>query len=158
MLTTLTSDVICRVAMGRKYSDRGECRGRLFMELSTEINELFTRVNIGDYIPWLSWVTRVNGLDAELDSLAKWFDEFLDMVVQDHIDSSKTGNVHMVDKDHQDFVDVLLSIQKENTTGFALERVGIKAIILVSNSYHLFFLMEKKKKKITGLLYIYTLT
>ncbi|XP_050382845.1 cytochrome P450 736A117-like [Argentina anserina] len=131
MLSTLTSDVICRVAMGRKYSDSGEGRGRMFMELSTEINELFARVNIGDYIPWLSWVSRINGLDAELDSLAKRFDEFLDLVVQDHIDSSnKTGGDHLADKVHQDFVDVLLSVQKENSTGFALERVGIKAIIL----------------------------
>lgn len=45
--------------------------GSMFMDLSAEINELFARVNIGDYIPWLAWVSLVNGLDAQLDSLAK---------------------------------------------------------------------------------------
>ncbi|KAM5585820.1 cytochrome P450 736A117-like [Rosa sericea] len=129
MFVRLTNDVICRVALGRKYSDRGEGRGRMFMELSGEFSELMARVNIGDYIPWLAWVSRFNGLDAKLDSLAKRFDEFLDMVVQEHMDSSK-GSKGDEDDGHKDLVDVLLSVQKENTDGLPIDRVSIKAIIL----------------------------
>ncbi|XP_062017024.1 cytochrome P450 736A117-like [Rosa rugosa] len=129
MFLRLTNDVICRVALGRKYSDRGEGRGRMFMGLSVEFTELMGRVNIGDYIPWLAWVSRVNGLDAKLDSLAKRFDEFLDMVVQEHMDSSK-GSEGDEDDGHKDLVDVLLSVQKENTVGLPIDRVSIKAIIL----------------------------
>ncbi|KAL6141241.1 hypothetical protein ACLB2K_059531 [Fragaria x ananassa] len=116
-------------ALGRKYSDRGEGRGRTFMELSGEFMELLARINIGDYIPWLAWYTRLNGLDAKLDSLAKRFDEFLDMVVQEHIDSSK-GSEGDEDAGQKDLVDILLSVQKEDTVGIPIDRVSIKAIIL----------------------------
>lgn len=47
--------------------DQGEGRGKMFM--------------VKDYIPWLSWFTRLNGLDAKLKNLAKGFDDFLDIVV-----------------------------------------------------------------------------
>lgn len=125
----LTNDVISRAALGRKYSDCEEDRGRMFAQLSIEFAELLGRVNIGDYIPWLSWVSRVSGLDAKLDSLAKRFDQFLDMVVQEHIDSSK-GSQRDEDDGQNDFVDVLLSVQKQNTV--PIDRVGIKGIVLVS--------------------------
>ncbi|XP_004308406.1 PREDICTED: cytochrome P450 71A8-like [Fragaria vesca subsp. vesca] len=116
---------------GRKYSDRAEGRGRMFMELSTELSQMFTRVNIGDYIPWLAWFTRVNGLDAKLDDLAKRVDGFMDMVIQEHMDKSNNGNDDDDDhEDEKDFVDVLLSIQKENALGYRIDRISIKAIIL----------------------------
>ncbi|XP_004308407.1 PREDICTED: cytochrome P450 71A25-like [Fragaria vesca subsp. vesca] len=130
MFTKLTNDVICRVALGRKYSDRAEGRGRMFMELSTELSQMFTRVNIGDYIPWLAWFTRVNGLDAKLDDLAKRVDGFMDMIIQEHMDKSNNGNDDDNHEDEKDFVDVLLSVQKENALGYPIDRVSIKAIIL----------------------------
>lgn len=34
----------------------------------------------------LLWLTRVNGLDAKLDKVAKQFDDFLDAVVQEYMD------------------------------------------------------------------------
>ncbi|KAK9938214.1 hypothetical protein M0R45_014967 [Rubus argutus] len=131
MFMKLTNDVICKVAMGRKYSDGREDGGKMFTKLSGDLTEIFTRVNIGDYIPWLAWFTRISGLDAQLDKLAKQADEFLEMVVQEHMDKSKSGNDGMNNnEDHKDFVDVLLAVQKENALGFPIDRVGIKAIIL----------------------------
>ncbi|XP_062000062.1 cytochrome P450 736A117-like [Rosa rugosa] len=133
MFLKLTNDVICRVAMGRKYSDCGEGRGRMFMELSVELTEFFTRFNIGDYIPWLAWFTRVNGFDAKLDDLAKRVDAFIDMVIQEHMDKSNNGNddgMNNDNEDEKDLVDVLLSVQKETAVGFPIDRVSIKAIIL----------------------------
>ncbi|KAL6124294.1 hypothetical protein ACLB2K_076808 [Fragaria x ananassa] len=118
---------------GRKYSDRAEGRGRMFMELSTDLSQMFTRVNIGDCIPWLAWFTRVNGLDAKLDDLAKRVDGFMDMVIQEHMDKSNNNGNDDDDDDHedeQDFVDVLLSIQKENALVYPIDRISIKAIIL----------------------------
>ncbi|PRQ24583.1 putative cytochrome P450 [Rosa chinensis] len=136
MFLTLTSDIVCRVALGRKYSDRGQ-GGRIFKELSVELSELMSRLNIGDYIPWLAWFSHVNGLDAKLDDLAKRFDDFLEMVVQEHMDCSKStlqghGHVHTNEDDQRDFVDVLLWLQKENADviAYPIDAVSIKAIIL----------------------------
>ena len=60
-------------------------------------------------------------------------DEFLDMVIQEHMDKSKSANDGMNENEDndKDFVDVLLAIQKENAIGVPIDRVGIKAVILV---------------------------
>ncbi|PRQ59259.1 putative indoleacetaldoxime dehydratase [Rosa chinensis] len=84
MFSTLTNDVSCRVALGRKYCVGED--GKIFQEILKEFMELMGRAYIGDYIPWLAWWSSVNGLNAKLDKMAKQFDDFLDRVVQEHID------------------------------------------------------------------------
>ncbi|XP_050370268.1 cytochrome P450 736A117-like [Argentina anserina] len=126
----LSNDIICRVAMGKRYGDLCADGGKTsFMQIAVELTDFFTRVNIGDYIPWLSWVTRLTGLDAELDDLVKRADAFLEIVLQEHIDKSDINGMKK-NEDEKDFVDILLSVQKENTRGVSLDRVGIKSTIL----------------------------
>lgn len=59
MVVTLTTDVICRIALGRKYC--GGEGGKMFKEILGEFMELLGRLVIGDYIPWLAWLSCVNG-------------------------------------------------------------------------------------------------
>ena len=128
----LTNDVICRVALGNKYGE-GE-GGREFKELLEELGELLGVISVGDYIPWLSWVNQVNGLDARAEKVAKQLDDFLEGVIEEHLNfERKEGHDHALN----DFVDVLLWIQKENVISFSIDRVGIKGVILVSNSLSL---------------------
>ena len=95
-------------------------------------------ISVGDYIPWLVWVNRVNGLDGRAEKLAKQLDNFLERVIEEHIDCEKNGShdhvVSLENDDQKDFVDVLLWIQKENVIGFPIDRVSIKAVILVSKT------------------------
>jgi cytochrome P450 len=136
VLAKLTNDVVCRVALGRKYGE-GE-GGRVFKELLGEFVELLGVISVGDYIPWLVWVNRVNGLDGRAEKLAKQLDNFLERVIEEHIDCEKSGShdhvVSLENDDQKDFVDVLLWIQKENVIGFPIDRVSIKAVILVSKT------------------------
>ncbi|XP_039069268.1 cytochrome P450 71A4-like [Hibiscus syriacus] len=56
--------------------------------LTVNLSELFpaiTNNNIGDYLPWLAWVSHVNGFNAKADKLAKELDEFLDRVIEEHM-------------------------------------------------------------------------
>ena len=130
----LTNDVVCRVILGKKYGE-GE-GGRKFKELLGEFVELLGVINIGDYIPWLSWVNRVNGLDARAEKVAKQLDDFLEGVIEEHLNfEKKEGHAHVLG----DFMDVLFWIQKENVIGFPIDRVSIKALILVSISLSLSF-------------------
>ena len=135
----LTNDVICRVALGRKYNG-GEGQMK-FKELLEEFLELLSVYSVGDYIPWLSWVSRVNGLDARMEKVAKQFDDFLEGVIEEHINCHNKGSDSHVasheNEDQKDFVDVLFWIQKENIIGFPIDRVSIKALILVSKSLSL---------------------
>ncbi|XP_059658926.1 cytochrome P450 736A117-like [Cornus florida] len=133
MIVSLTNDVVCRVALGRKYS-RISKSGRKFKDLLRDIGELMGEFNLGDYILWLAWLNQINGLNARVEKIAKELDEFLEGVIEDHIDSKKKesngGGSGDQDKKQQDFVDVLLEIQRENTDGFLLQRDSIKALIL----------------------------
>ena len=132
MFAKLTNDIICRVALGRKYGE-GE-GGRKFKELIGEVMELLGVNNMGDYILWLAWVNHVNGLDAKAERVAKQFDDFLEGVIEEHINHKKKGSDDhsLENEDQKDFVDVLLWVQKENMIGFPIDRVCIKALILVS--------------------------
>ncbi|KAJ8748047.1 hypothetical protein K2173_001010 [Erythroxylum novogranatense] len=127
IFSSVTNDIVCRVAMGRKYSGKDE--GRSFKELLGEFVELLGVVNVGDYIPWLKWLGRVSGLVRRLEKVAKEFDSFLDGVVEEHLGrDGRLGYVQSEEK--EDFVDVLLRIQEENTAGFPIDRTSVKAIIL----------------------------
>ncbi|KAG5404983.1 hypothetical protein IGI04_011102 [Brassica rapa subsp. trilocularis] len=57
----------------------------------------------------------------QLQKTGNDFDEFLEKVLDDHVDG---------DRDGTDFVDVLLTIQRDKSVGFQLDRLSIKAIIL----------------------------
>ena len=135
----LTNDVVCRVVLGRKFVE-GE-NGRKFRELLGEFAELLGVFSVGDYIPWLSWVSRINGLNARAEKVAKQFDDFLEGVIEEHINCHNKGSdghvVSQENEEQKDFVDVLLWIQKENIIGFPIDRVSIKALILVSKSLSL---------------------
>ncbi|KAI3454400.1 hypothetical protein Pfo_011063 [Paulownia fortunei] len=130
ILVLLTNDIVCRVALGRKYSIGEE--GKKFKMLLSEAVELLGTSCVGDYIPWLAWISRVSGLDAKVVKLAKEFDEFLESVVEEHR-SKKNGERARGDSRSEatgsDFVDILLEIQRENKDSSPIENDAIKAII-----------------------------
>ncbi|XP_021720180.1 cytochrome P450 71A25-like [Chenopodium quinoa] len=134
MFMTLTNDVICRVAFGRKYSDN-KGQDINFMKLLREFLELLGRFRVGDFIPCLAWTNWLDGSDAKVDKVVKEFDNFLEQVVKEHQHQdgqghSRKGEESKNDEMAKDFVDVLLDVQKEKKAGFAIDRDSIKALIL----------------------------
>ncbi|PQQ08177.1 cytochrome P450 71A24-like [Prunus yedoensis var. nudiflora] len=90
MFVTLSNDVVCRVALGKKYSGMSGGKGGI-------------------------------GFKELLGEASKQLDDFIDKVVQEHMDG---GSKSARDDDEQkDFVDVLLGIQQENSAGnFPVDR------------------------------------
>ncbi|KAJ1405497.1 Cytochrome P450 [Sesbania bispinosa] len=131
LCSTVTNDIICRVALGKRYREEG---GRRFQQLLLELGELLGSISIGDYIPWLDWLGKVNGIYGRADRVAKHLDEFIDEVIEEHIScwsrNSKDGHVDLDSEDQNDFVDVLLTIQNTSSIGFPIDRTAIKALIL----------------------------
>lgn len=125
LFVSMTNDIVCRVALGRKYCDGEE--GRKFKSLLLEFVELLGVFNIGDYMPWLAWMNRFNGLNAKVDKVAKEFDAFLEDVIEEHGGNKKSDT----EAEGADFVDILLQVHKENKAGFQVEMDAIKAIIMV---------------------------
>jgi hypothetical protein len=131
LCSTITNDIVCRVALGRRYR---EGKGNKFQEVLSEFGELLGTVCIGDYIPWLDWLAKVNGIYSRAEKCAKYLDEFIEQVIEEHISRGSDGDVSVDGEDQNDFVDVLLSVQKTNAIGFPIDRTVIKALILVSKS------------------------
>jgi cytochrome P450 len=123
--STITNDVTCRVVLGKRYRDEGG----VLPELILEFGELLVVFFIGDYIPWLSWLGKFNGFYSKAEKVAKHMDEFFDKVIEEHINGSRFDG--HVGEDNSDFVDVLLSVQKSNDTGFSFDRTAIKGLLLV---------------------------
>lgn len=128
VLSSLTNNVISGVASGRRY-DEGEGGKNTKTTVLGALAELLGTVNIGDYIPWLDWVNKINGLDNKIEKVAKELDIFLEDVLDEHMTGDKG---ELPDGKAKDMVDVLLEIQKQNVTGFPLQRDSVKAVILVS--------------------------
>ncbi|XP_073145718.1 cytochrome P450 71A8-like [Henckelia pumila] len=131
LFLSLANDLICRSAFGRKYTD-GEF-GKRFPMLLKELLHLLGSVRIGEFIPYLAWIDRVSGFDAKVDRLAKEFDDFLEMVVEEHMNTGQeNGEAELLkeEKGRECLVDILLKIYKDNATGLYLDRDNIKGIIL----------------------------
>ncbi|PIA44025.1 hypothetical protein AQUCO_01800231v1 [Aquilegia coerulea] len=114
-IASLTRDIVCRAVLGRKF------------DKDAVINMKFDFVSgfdIGDFIPWLSWVNIITGFDAQMMKIFKALDEFLESVINDHIESKKNSSDGV-----EDFVDVLLGLGKDST-GVTFGKPNIKAIIM----------------------------
>ncbi|KAI3464158.1 hypothetical protein Pfo_020821 [Paulownia fortunei] len=126
MLSEYTNDGICRSAFGRKYSESEG--GKKLLLLMTEFMDLLGIISVGDFIPWLSWITRVNGFDKRVDKVAKGLDDFLEGVIQEHMETPKGQAVQ--DKNGENFVDIMLEFYNDNTSGVSIDRESIKALIM----------------------------
>ncbi|XP_022134640.1 cytochrome P450 71A24-like [Momordica charantia] len=120
----LTNDVICRVALGRKYGAvAGEDK---FRDILPQFVKLLGSFSVRDFVPWLGWIDGISGMDAKAKKVAKELDDFVDRVIQDHVHAD-----YNPEEQSQDLVDVLLSIQRQDSIGFPpLEMKSIKALIL----------------------------
>ncbi|XP_076901988.1 cytochrome P450 736A117-like [Bidens hawaiensis] len=120
-----TNDVVCRVTFGKKYSD-GES-GRKFRKMLDEFFEVLGSLNFEDLVPWLAWVDRFRGLSGKVERVAREMDEFLDGVVEERLRDHSTTNG---DNGREEFIDMLIKIQKEDKIGVALDKLVIKALLL----------------------------
>ncbi|KAL4560042.1 hypothetical protein LXL04_032190 [Taraxacum kok-saghyz] len=89
--------------------------GSLLMSLA---NNTICRVAVG---------RALSGLEKNARKIAKEFDEFLDDIVEDHLNKKRCDGAA---NEVQDLVDVLLDVQLDKTIDFNFQRDTIKAVIL----------------------------
>ncbi|KAI7753629.1 hypothetical protein M8C21_010147 [Ambrosia artemisiifolia] len=121
---SLTNNIISRVALGRKLD------GPKYQKLLCEFIEAFTVFSVGSYIPWLSWVDQAIGSVGKAKRIAKEFDEFLERIIEEHVNKKKGEDAK--NNDEEDFVNILLDMQANSSSDFTLHRDSLKALILVS--------------------------
>nr|GEX21003.1 cytochrome P450 71A2-like [Tanacetum cinerariifolium] len=120
---SLTNNIVSRVVLGKTY------RNIRFKKLMEKFIDILGVMSVGSCIPSLSWVDRLSGLQRTTDEVAKEFDDFLEGVLQEHLNKRK-GNVIVGGSEVQDLVDILLDVQKENVGTVVIDNDTIKAVIL----------------------------
>ncbi|KAE8708726.1 Lipoxygenase 3 [Hibiscus syriacus] len=93
-----------------------------FMEMLNELFLLNGVLDIGDSIPWLSFLD-LQGNIRRMKVLAKRFDRFLEHVLDEHNERRKGVEDYVA----KDMLDVLLRLSEDPTLEVKLERHGVKA-------------------------------
>ncbi|XP_059287966.1 cytochrome P450 71AU50-like [Lycium ferocissimum] len=119
-VASLNADLTCLMVFGKKYMD-DDLDKRGFKAVIQEVTHLAATPNLGDFFPFLG-VIDLQGLTRRLKNLAKVFDEFLEKIIDEHVQSHDQ-------KQSKDFVDTMLDIMQSGGAEFQLDRSHIKAIL-----------------------------
>ncbi|KAM4115381.1 hypothetical protein ACJW30_04G145500 [Castanea mollissima] len=123
LILVLTNNIVCRVTFGKKQ-DGGEDKSRSrFHEILRETQDLLGGFCIADFFPWMGWFNKFNGLETRLEKNFGELDEFIDKVIEKHLDPRRP------EPEHEDLVDVLLGVQKDSNQSIALSNDQIKGVL-----------------------------
>ncbi|XP_077230347.1 trimethyltridecatetraene synthase-like [Tasmannia lanceolata] len=126
-LSTASLNIISRMVLGKTYTDESKSKNQIITseELKKILDEWFLLngvLNIGDSIPWLSFLD-LQGYVKRMKSLSKKFDRFLEQVLDEH-NAKREGVKDFIPKD---MVDVLLQLADDPNLDVKLSRNGVKA-------------------------------
>ncbi|KAL6655132.1 hypothetical protein ACP70R_005958 [Stipagrostis hirtigluma subsp. patula] len=128
LLAGFAKDVAGRMVLGLRAAGDDGWRARIDA-LMEESNVLLAAFHVGDYIPWLSWVSAVDGTDARVGKAFARIDGILDEVVDEAARTRSMGS-GPADVHGEAFVHVLLSMQKELAGAeWSLTKDNIKALL-----------------------------
>lgn len=129
LLLGLTNGIICKAAFGSKYGKSGDGESR-FQGILGESQAIIVGFGIADFFPSLEWINKVTGFKEKLDKVFRSLDAFFEEVIEEHLEPARPK------PDHEDFIDVMLRVQKDTGQGVTLSRLHIKAVIMVSLLTH----------------------
>ncbi|CAN0913975.1 Cytochrome P450 71A1 [Linum grandiflorum] len=118
------NNIVARCVLGRRCEGGG---GKLGLgELTKRMGNQFAEFSAGDWLPWMAWVDVASGLVGRLKETFRAADVYLDEVIEEH----KAAAVEAADETKEDFVDIMLRLQKEGGLEFDLSLGNMKAILL----------------------------
>ncbi|PIA50763.1 hypothetical protein AQUCO_01200182v1 [Aquilegia coerulea] len=121
LLKTLSNDIICRCALGRKHGGEDGKTNRA--DLAGECVKMMSTLCVGDLFPRFGWIDKMTGMTGKIQKLSKDVDTYFDQIIDEHIIQKNNDDPHY----NKDFIDVLLQIQKGDIN---FTRENIKALIL----------------------------
>ena len=137
-LFTLTASITFRVAYGKSF--RGSnLDNEKFQELVHGAEALMGSFDASEYFPYVGWIMdRLSGRRQRLERVSNELDSFFQQVIDLHLSPNRT------EKEHEDIIDVLLRIEREQNDPGRFTKDNIKAVLLVScRSFVLFPVFNK---------------
>ncbi|PIA38454.1 hypothetical protein AQUCO_02800280v1 [Aquilegia coerulea] len=90
LVTSLTSDIVCRCTLGRKHGgEGGNCN---FGEIENKVGKLLQAFCFGDLCPGLGWMDSLTGFIGSLKKVSKELDNFFDQIIDEHLIPNKNNN------------------------------------------------------------------
>ncbi|KAL9665771.1 hypothetical protein QQ045_000092 [Rhodiola kirilowii] len=102
---SLTCNIICRAAFGKRYEANGEDAKR-FHDLLLDTQASFGQLYFRDYLPFMGWLDVLNGAMSRLKSIFKRMDDFYQQIIDEHLDPNRPK------AEVEDFMDVMIGIKK----------------------------------------------
>ncbi|CAI9093289.1 OLC1v1028758C1 [Oldenlandia corymbosa var. corymbosa] len=137
MLFKLANDVLCRVAFGKRFIAE-EMSG--LIKVLTETQALLAGFCVGDFFPGWEWVNSVSGTKRRLTENLKDLRMVCDEIINEHINAAAAaarkkevegnGGVKGEMMMKEDFVDVLLRVQKQDDLEVPITDDNLKALVL----------------------------
>lgn len=121
-VASLSANMSCLMIFGKKYMDE-DLGDKGFKALIQDILHIAALPNFAEFFPFLR-VLDLQGFARRMKELAKLFDEFLERVIDEHVQSTEQ-------KQAKDMVDTLMSIMQSKEAEFEFDRRHVKAILLV---------------------------
>uniref|UniRef100_A0A7N0VCR7 Cytochrome P450 n=1 Tax=Kalanchoe fedtschenkoi TaxID=63787 RepID=A0A7N0VCR7_KALFE len=132
LLLKLASSIVSRAVLGQtkvsgSAEDDNEVKGKLAIKVAHMISDLFS---FEDFIPALSWVDHLTGLNRRLKKTAQEVHAFLDQVIDEH-ERNQSADDGPDKNDRKCFVNIMLEFQRKGMIGLDnLTRSDIRAIVL----------------------------
>ncbi|XP_019426839.1 PREDICTED: flavonoid 3',5'-hydroxylase 1-like [Lupinus angustifolius] len=121
MLTYAMANMIGQVILSRRVFETKGSESNEFKDMVVELMTIAGYFNIGDFIPFFSWLD-LHGIERKMKKLHIKFDKLLTRMIEEHGASSHNRN------DKPDFLDVIMAYHSENSEGLTLP--NIKALLL----------------------------
>ncbi|KAJ4794508.1 hypothetical protein LUZ62_045754 [Rhynchospora pubera] len=131
MLLKLANDIICRSALGHKFSDDGTSKAHSLLK---DFSVQFVTTLIGEHMPFLGWYDWLTGIKKRMRKTAEGLDSFFESIIEDHVKAKGDALEYGKCRDEmegRDLVYILLNIQEnDDDIRVPLSRTNIKAILL----------------------------
>ncbi|KAK2976249.1 hypothetical protein RJ640_021960 [Escallonia rubra] len=123
MLATFTSNIISRIALGKRYDDDGQ-EARRFLGIIRETEAVFLAFFVSDYFPPLSWLDRFTKSYYRLQKNFKEMDSFYQELIDEHLNPKRPKSTR------EDIIDILLQLRKDQLSSFNLTMDHVKAVLM----------------------------
>ncbi|NP_001234847.2 cytochrome P450 71 family protein [Solanum lycopersicum] len=118
----LANDILCRVAFGTRFID-DKLKDKDLVSVLTETQALLAGFCFGDFFPDFEWVNWLSGMKKRLMNNLKDLREVCDEIIKEHLMKTREDG-------SEDFVHVLLKVQKRDDLQVPITDDNLKALIL----------------------------
>ncbi|KAJ4758362.1 Cytochrome P450 [Rhynchospora pubera] len=125
ILYSFANNIICRIVSGKFFRDEG--KSDLFRELIEENVAILGAFSFSDLFPSLACLEGILGLSGKSKKHKIRWDKLLDEVIELHIQRRECGDDGDI---HENFVDVLLSSQKDPEMCSHLSMENVKGLLI----------------------------